>query len=121
MYKRQNLDSNVSSTPVGNAYLLFISSYTLYPSPSPTPTPGPGSHFCDTAAINISNNTSNILFYALNGCLAISNNATFTGAVVGEKITVSNNSHIKYDANLINAAFDITQAGGWQIASFKQD
>lgn len=114
------VDSNVSSANVGVAYLLLISTYTVYPAPSPTPTPGVTSPFCSTPAITLSQNTSNILFFAPNGCISIESNATFVGSVVAEKIIVDSNSHVTYDPNLVNAVFNTTTAGGWQILRFSR-
>lgn len=112
--------SNTAFDHNGNAYLLFISTYTLYPSPSPTPTPEPSSAFCNTPAITISSNTQNVLFFAPLGCALINSNATFKGSLVAEKVKITNNSTVTYDSNLANAVFSTSQAGGWQIASFSQ-
>jgi len=114
-------DSNTAFDHNGNAYLLFISTYTPYPSPTPTPTPDPLSTFCATPAISISSNTENVLFFAPSGCALINSNATFKGSLVAEKVKITNNSEVTYDSNLANAIFSTSQAGGWQIASFKQD
>lgn len=112
--------SNTAFDHNGNAYLLFISTYTAYPSPLPTPPPDPSSAFCDTPAITISSNTSNVLFFTPAGCALINSNATFVGSLVAEKVKIINNSTVTYDANLANAVFSTSQAGGWQIASFSQ-
>ncbi len=113
--------NNNTFTSVGNAHLLFLSTYTSYPSPSPTPTPGVTSPFCDTPAISIKSNTSNVLFYAPYGCVSVSNNAQFNGALLGEKIVISNTSTIAYNPDLATAVFTTSAHGGWQIASFRQD
>lgn len=112
--------SNTAFDHNGNAYLLFISTYTAYPSPTPTPPPDPSSAFCDTPAITISSNTSNVLFFTPAGCALINSNATFVGSLVAEKVKIINNSTVTYDANLANAVFSTSQAGGWQIASFSR-
>lgn len=114
------LKNNISSTPVGNAFLLFITTYTSYPSPSPTPVPAPGNAFCSTPAVQIGPATSNLLFYAMNGCISLSNNATFNGAIVGEKIFIDHNSTVTYNAGLSSAVFAISQTGGWQTNSFTE-
>ncbi len=115
-----NVNQNISFNSNGNAYLLFISTYTVYPSPSPTPTPGPSNAFCSTPAITVSHNTSDVLFYATPGCIAVASNGDFTGSFVGEYITVDINSTITYDPNLVNAVFSTSQQGGWQIQSFQE-
>lgn len=113
-------NSNVTFGGGGTAFLLFLSTYNPYPSPSPTPTPGPSSAFCNTPAITVQSNTNDVLFYAPVGCVSVSSNSTFNGAILGEKIVVNNNSTVNYDPNLANAIFTINGPGGWQIQSFAE-
>jgi hypothetical protein len=105
-----NTSSNVSYASNGSAFLLFVSLKQE-----------PFAQLCQDPAITLSSNTDSVLFYAPNGCIKIVSNSTFRGAVLGEKIYLSNNSDIYYNPLLANAIFGLTTTGGWQIASFNQE
>jgi hypothetical protein len=107
-------NSNVTFASNGTAFLLFVS--TLDPGVPPT---DPG--FCTIPAITIASNSQSVLFYAQKGCVSITSNSTFKGAVLGEKILLENNSTIEYDPALSAAVFGLTASGGWQTLSFTED
>ena len=107
-------NSNVTFNSNGSAYLLFIS--TLDPrEDDPTLT-----NLCSMVSISVYSNTNSVLFYAPKGCVLINPNATFHGAVLGEKIRVENNSVVEYDPALASAIFGITSGGGWQTKTFME-
>lgn len=111
-------DSNVVFGSNEAAFLLFISTYA----PESTPPPEPESaEFCEPPAIRLSSNTNSVLFYATNGCVVVTPNSTFHGAILGEKIVVDNNSTVEYDPALQSAIFGLTKSGGWQVISFKEE
>lgn len=103
-------DSNVTFGSNETAFLLFIS--TLVPSIP---------EICDNPAITISSNTNSVLFYATKGCIMVTANSTFHGAILGEKIRVENNSTVEYDPALQTAIFGLTKSGGWQTISFEEE
>jgi hypothetical protein len=114
-------ESNVTFGSYGNIFLLFISADDYLNPPAPTPTPAPTADLCTSPAITISSNTNSVLFYATKGCALITQNSSFYGAVVGEKISVSKNASIEYDPNLALAVFGWTDEGGWQTLSYSVD
>lgn len=104
----------------GTAYLMFLSTYPAKITPTPTPTPSPAPEGCSNPAITIQSNSNSVLFYAPSGCVSVSANSTFQGAILGQKIVVNANSTVNYDPNLATAIFGLTQSGGWQTMSFSQ-
>lgn len=70
----------------------------------------------NNSALAISNNADGALFYADASMIDISNNAVVT-AVVGYKLSLTNNTAIQYDNAILNAAFQptatTTTPGGW--------
>lgn len=106
-------NSNVTYSGFDNKFLLFV---TLdNPGVSPD-----HADFCKSPAISISSNSQSVLFYATSGCIEITANSTFYGAVLGQKIFLDTNSTIEYDPALGNAVFGLTESGGWQTVSFKE-
>ena len=103
------IDSNVTFGSNGTAFLFFIATYV----------PGSG-EICDDPSISLSSNTESVLFYANQGCITVTANSSFHGAILGEKILVDNNSQVEYDPALAEALFGITKEGGWQTLSFKE-
>jgi hypothetical protein len=75
---------------------------------------------CSTPAISVANNTTDVVFYALYGCVRISNNALFDGSVVGQKVHVGGNSTIEYDPALAQAVFGSSCVGGWAITDWQE-
>lgn len=103
-----NIDSNVTFDSNGVAFLFFISTYL------------PSGPLCDDPSISLSSNTNSVLFYAESGCVLVTANSSFHGAILGEKIVIDNNSQVEYDPALKTALFGITRFGGWQTLSFKE-
>ena len=108
-------DSGVTfgTSEAGTIFLLFISEYVP---------PSPYTDLCDTPAMTIHSNTFSVLFYGSRGCAVVVTTAStaYQGALVAEKIHLSNNSNIVYDPKLKDAKFATTALSGWQIASFKE-
>jgi hypothetical protein len=105
-------DSNIAFVSNESAYLLFITTYTPE-NPDPL-----DEAFCDTPAISLSSNTESVLFYSVSGCLTVTANSAFHGAILGEKIVIRNNSTVEYDPALGSTIFGLTSSGGWQVISF---
>jgi hypothetical protein len=103
--------SNVSFGSTGNLFLLFLSKLT-------TP---PNTCTDKVYSINLSSNANSVLFYAPNGCVYVSPNSAFHGAIAGQLVHVSNESTIAFNHALIKAVFATSAMNGWQIASFRQD
>lgn len=83
----------------------------------------PSGALCDDPSIELHSNSNSVLFYATQGCayLTTTSSTSYSGAILGEKVKLINNTTLVYDETLRQAVFGITKAGGWQIASFKQD
>lgn len=118
------VDSNIIFDPYINPelaegenkiFLLFISEY------DPTVEDPTLTELCDDPSISLSSNTESVLFYATEGCVEITANSTFYGAILGERILVDNNSTVEYDPDLQTAIFGLTTTGGWQTISFKEE
>lgn len=87
---------------------------------------GPGSSTleCTTnnSAIAISNNVNYALFYAGESMVDISNNAKIT-AVVGYKLSLSNNTEIIYDGALMDMGFQPSATGttgSWNVSRWNE-
>lgn len=82
----------------------------------------PAGPLCDDPSIELHSNSNSVLFYATQGCvyLTTTSSTAYTGAILGKKIKLINNTTLVYDPTLREAVFGITKGGGWQIASFRQ-
>lgn len=69
--------------------------------------------------INVSNNSLGVIYYATNGKIHFSNNATAKEAT-GYGISMDNNSTISYESGLANVNFSSGPAGGWDIIDWKE-
>lgn len=103
-------DSNVTFSSSGRAFLFLIS--TFAPEIS---------EICDNPAITVSSNTNSVLFYATEGCVMVNSNATFHGAILGEKIRIESNSMVEYDPDLQLAIFGLSKTSSWQAISFEEE
>lgn len=70
-------------------------------------------------AVNIANNTDTVIFYATQGSVNVSNNATLK-EVVAYRITLNNNSRIIYDSGLASMHFSSGSGGIWEINSWSE-
>ena len=69
-------------------------------------------------AIQVSSNTSTVVFSAPDGCIFFESNS-FVRGVLGKKIHLSNNSVIEYDPRLATVILR-TGLGGWAVTSFQE-
>src|SRR3989344_3173511 len=69
--------------------------------------------------INISNNALGVIYYANNGKIHFSNNATAKEAT-GYGIELDNNASITYESGLANINFSSGPSGGWDIRSWQE-
>jgi len=69
-------------------------------------------------AINVSSNTSTVVFSAPDGCVFFESNSLVRG-VLAEKVHLSNNSVIEYDPRLATVILR-TGLGGWAVSSFQE-
>lgn len=106
-------NSTFAGSGVGGSYVMVLS--------TKQGCLGPGSSTleCTTnnSAIGISNNVDNALFYAGESMIDISNNAIVT-AVVGYKLSLSNNTKILYDSLLMDTGFQPSATGttgSWNV------
>ncbi len=70
-------------------------------------------------AINIANNTNTVVFYATEGNINVSNNATLK-EVTAHQITLNNNSHIIYESGLASMKFSSGSGATWEINSWEE-
>jgi hypothetical protein len=68
-------------------------------------------------AIQVSSNTSTVVFSAPDGCVFFQSNS-FVRGVLAKKIHLSNNSVIEYDPRLATVILK-TGLGGWAVTSFR--
>jgi Tfp pilus assembly protein PilX len=71
------------------------------------------------SAINIANNTSAAIFYASQGTINVSNNATLK-EVTGYQINLSNGARIIYESGLASMRFSSGSGGSWLIDSWRE-
>lgn len=71
------------------------------------------------SAISISNNATGAIFYANNGTVVLSNNVTVK-ELVAYKISMSNNSIVKYESGLANLSFTSGPSGSWRVLSWEE-
>lgn len=90
----------VFQTNTAGAFLLFLST-------------------ASGTAINISNNSNTVIFYASNGNINISNNARLK-EVTGYQITISNGAQIIYDSGLASAMFSSGAGASWEISPWQE-
>lgn len=65
-------------------------------------------------ALNVNNNATGAIFYALKGAVRIDNNAEIK-EVVGNKIILENNTILKYESGLANVQLSSGPTGGYSI------
>lgn len=70
-------------------------------------------------AISVRNNSDIIIANAQNGTVSFNNNASVK-EVVGNRITLQNNSIVSYGSGLINVDFTSGPSGGWVVSSWKE-
>ncbi len=71
------------------------------------------------SAINVSNNSNTVIFYAANGTVNIANNAVLK-EVTAYGINISNNAQVIYETGLASAKFSSGTGGGWVVASWQE-
>ena len=71
------------------------------------------------SAINVSNNSNTVIFYAANGTVNISNNAILR-EVTAYGINISNNAQVNYETGLASAKFSSGTGGGWIVTSWQE-
>jgi hypothetical protein len=69
--------------------------------------------------IDVSNNSAGVIYYANNGKIHFSNNATAKEAT-GYGIELDNNATITYESGLANVNFSSGPAGGWDITDWEE-
>jgi len=65
-------------------------------------------------AMTLSNNSENSIFYASDGMISISNNATLK-EVTAFKLYLQNNAAVQYESGLANVNFSSGPGGGWAL------
>jgi len=71
------------------------------------------------SAINISNNTNTVIFYAANGTVNINNNAALK-EVTAYSINLANGAQIIYESGLASVKFSSGSGAGWAIKSWRE-
>jgi hypothetical protein len=100
--------NNVTYSSSGSGRLLTVSKHV-------------GDTGCTSdIAMSVSNNVFGAIFYALNGCVKMNNNAEYHGALSGQKIVLGNNTLVEYDPALSSAIFGATSEGGWAVTSWRE-
>ena len=69
--------------------------------------------------ISVDNNSAGVIYFAPNGRIKMSNNAT-AKELTGYGITLDNNAIISYESGLANTAFSSGPSGGWSINEWKE-
>ncbi|MEK7559968.1 MAG: hypothetical protein AAB522_01550 [Patescibacteria group bacterium] len=69
--------------------------------------------------ISVDNNSAGVIYFAPNGRIKMSNNAT-AKEITGYGITLDNNAIISYESGLANTAFSSGPSGGWSINEWKE-
>jgi hypothetical protein len=70
-------------------------------------------------AMTLKNNSTNSIFYASDGAVSISNNATLK-EVTGFKIILANNASVQYESGLANVSFSSGPGGSWTLKANSQ-
>ncbi len=65
-------------------------------------------------AMTLSNNSTNSIFYASDGMISVSNNATLK-EVTGFKLYLQNNAAVQYESGLANVNFSSGPGGSWVL------
>ena len=65
-------------------------------------------------AVSLSSNSTNGLFYALEGGITLNSNSRVT-SVVGKQLVIESGAELTYDTGLANAQFTTGPGGGWEI------
>ena len=73
---------------------------------------------CSDPAISDIDNTTDVAYVALNGCVYAANNAFLIG-VVGKKVHIEDNTSITFDPSMARAAVDTT-IPGWAVTNVKE-
>ncbi len=105
---KMSQSNNVVFATAGTGRILSVSTYV-------------GDSSCSNdVAMTVSNNVVGLIAYAVNGCVLLLNNSTYTGAIAAEKLVLKNNTIVEYDPSLATAINGITSHGGWGIFSWKE-
>ena len=73
---------------------------------------------CSAPAIDVSGNTSTVVFVAVEGCINVGSGSILNG-VLGKKIHIKNNSTIQYDPSLARAIV-VPSSGGWKVVNIRE-
>ncbi len=92
-----------SCNPSNGSYVLLLSTHS-------------GS---STDAIEVANNADGAIFYAHNGTVNVSNNASLK-EVTAYKLKLENNTSVIYESGLANASFSSGPGGGWAIRTWNE-
>lgn len=106
VYGKINVSNNVSIQGSGNpkSYIMMLSTNTGSTTSNP--------------AINVSNNSTAVVYYATTGMVEVSNNARLR-AISGGGLHLSNGSQVQYDTGLADANFSGGPGGSWQITEWQ--
>jgi len=110
-----NSFGSIGTVLITDGRIILASNTTIYTtSASPKGYILLASTSTDDVAITISSNTSNGLFYAIDGGITIKSNAKAV-AVVPKKLTLKSNATLDYDIGLADAHFSTGPGAGWTI------
>jgi Tfp pilus assembly protein PilX len=105
-YGKINISNNVQVQGSGsaNSYIMLLSTNN--------------SSTLSNPAINVSNNSTAVVYYATTGVLEVSNNAKIR-AITGGGLHLSNGSQVQYDSGLASAEFSGGPGGSWAITEWQ--
>ncbi len=95
-------ENNVTMQGSGNpsSYIMILSTSAVDP------------------AIDVSNNSSSVVYYAANGFLNVANNA-HVRSITGKGIRLSNGAIVEYDTGLANSNFSAGPGGSWVVTEWQ--
>jgi hypothetical protein len=105
-YGKINISNNVQVQGSGsaNSYIMLLSTNN--------------SSNLSNPAINVSNNSTAVVYYATTGVLEVSNNAKIR-AITGGGLHLSNGAQIEYDSGLASAEFSGGPGGSWAVTEWQ--